>query len=621
MTQDNKGNQVSISVIIPTLNAESELPLQLERLHGQTLQADEIIVIDSASDDATEQICRGDEAVSFIRIRREDYDHGGTRDIAARRASGDIIVFLTQDALPVDKHFLANLTAPIINGEAAICTGRQIPRRDASHMEALVRAFNYPDRSFIRSESDLPRLGIKTFFCSDVCCAYDRSVYLELGGFEHPLKTNEDMFFAARAINSGYRIAYAADAVVYHSHNFTLRQQFERNYVQGYEIAKHDELLKGVSLEGEGMKLVRHVATDLIKQGHPLEVIRFGADCAARLAGSRLGRRAYNKKSDRLYRPCPEHSGCENGISKDRPAVCVLVSTYNGEKYLQQQLDSLYAQTGADITIMVRDDGSTDSTRSILEQNAAEHECLSWYAGDNAGSAASFLRLIADAPQADYYALCDQDDVWDSDKIECTIAMFRGIPETQPALYYSNLRVVDEELGFHRLMHGKPWVMKNKYSALADYAATGCTMVFNRALCELLRERIPAACKMHDEWIYLTARFFGTVVYDFEPHISYRQHSGNVLGARMDGAVAGWLIQKVRRTEDVSWQPRSVNAKSFLEAFEDMLTPEDKVRIRKMAEYKSSLRNRLALLSDTGIHGRSVLTDLKYRIKVITGKQ
>lgn len=610
----------TITVIIPTLNAEGQLPALLSRIHSQSLRPEEIIVVDSASGDRTEQICRDDESVTYIRIKRSEYDHGGTRDMAARKASGDIVVFLTQDALPADDEFLRNLTAPVARGEAAICTGRQLPRRGATHMEALVREFNYPAVSFIRSKDDIPRLGIKTFFCSDVCCAYDREIYLRLGGFEHPIKTNEDMFFAAKAINSGYKIAYAADARVYHSHNFSLRQQFERNYIQGYEIARHSGLLNGVPLEGEGMRLVRSVSSGLIKQGHALALPRFAADCAARLAGSRFGRLAYSRDAAKGQNPAAESTAAAESQEQKQPAVCVLMSTYNGEKYLRQQIDSLYAQKGVDLTITARDDGSTDSTLQILDKNTAEHGCFSWYANGHLGSARSFLDLIDRSPDADYYALCDQDDVWDDDKLKSAVDMLEETDSNRPALYYSNLRVVDEDLSFHRNAHSRPWVMKSRYSALADVAATGCTMVFNKALRDLLKARMPEACKMHDEWIFLVCSFFGTVVYDFEPHISYRQHGSNVLGTHLDGYSLKWLRQKVSRTAEKSWLPRSVNAKSLRDAYGDMLTKKELRRVSKAADYRGSVKSRLALLADPRIHGRSLKTDIRYRIKVITGK-
>ena len=285
-----------VSVIIPTLNAGAQLEDLLTALSTQSYAAGEILIVDSASEDDTVSLCRRREGVRVLPIRREDYDHGRTRDMAMRCCTGDIAVFLTQDAVPAEAAFLERLIRPLADPSVAISVGRQLPRKDATRAEQLVRGFNYPAESFVRSGEDIPRMGIKAFFCSDSCAAYRKEIYLKLGGFEYPLKTNEDMFFAAKALQNGYRIAYAADARVYHSHNFTLRQQYKRNYIQGYEIERHRELLGGASLGSEGLRLVRTVSGQLLKEGAPGSFLGFGLDCCARWLGSRNGRAACQKE-------------------------------------------------------------------------------------------------------------------------------------------------------------------------------------------------------------------------------------------------------------------------------------------------------------------------------------
>lgn len=284
-----------ISIIIPTLNAEMELPALLDALFSQKRQINELIIVDSASTDKTVEICKANEKVRLIQIERKDFDHGRTRDMALRESIGEIVVFMTQDAVPVNDEFLENLIAPLAEDKVAVSTGRQLPKKDATRMEQLIRTFNYPPNSQIRSKADIPQMGIKTFFCSDVCAAYDRKLYLELGGFEYPLKTNEDMFFAAKAIKDGFRVAYVAEALVYHSHNFTLKEQYKRNYIQGYEMERHKELLSHVSKNNEGTKMVKYVSKELLKHWYLLSFVRFGFDCCARLTGSWAGIRAYSK--------------------------------------------------------------------------------------------------------------------------------------------------------------------------------------------------------------------------------------------------------------------------------------------------------------------------------------
>ena len=288
---------MKVSAIIPTLNAGKVLPDLLRMLLKQEQPADEILVVDSASEDNTVEICKACEAINLIQIKREEFDHGGTRDMALRKTSGDIVVFLTQDVIPADEHFLGNLIAPFSRDEKiALSTGRQLPKADATPMEKLVRAYNFPKESSIRTKEDLPRLGIKTYFCPDVCCAYRREIYLELGGFDYPLKTNEDMFFASKVIQAGYSISYTADAKVYHSHNLTLKEQYWRNYIQGYEIEKRKEELGIESYGQEGLRMVRYVSRELLKQGRFLSLIHFGFDCCARKLGNSAGEKACRKE-------------------------------------------------------------------------------------------------------------------------------------------------------------------------------------------------------------------------------------------------------------------------------------------------------------------------------------
>ena len=286
----------TVNVVIPTLNAEKFIEMQLQKLSTQDYPISEITVIDSASEDRTVEICKKHN-VHLIQIQRKDFNHAKTRDMAIRRSKADVVVFLTQDAIPYNNQTIGNLV-DALNQDVVIATGRQVARDDASAFEKLIRDFNYPEVSNIKSKADIKRLGIKTFFFSDSFAAYNRKVYLELGGFEQSLKTNEDMFFAAKVIQSGYKVAYVAEAKVLHSHNFTLMQQYRRNYIEGYEIEKHKDLLGNVSQESEGMKLVKYVSKGLLSHGKFLSFIHFGFDCVARLAGSKAGRKAYLSGKD-----------------------------------------------------------------------------------------------------------------------------------------------------------------------------------------------------------------------------------------------------------------------------------------------------------------------------------
>lgn len=280
-----------ISLIIPTLNAEKTIRNLLDSLLHQTLVPDEILIADSQSDDSTLEILNSYPMIRIIPIKRTEFDHGKTRDMVVRLSKGDLILFMTQDAIPADQDSIRNLIQPLKDPKIAVSYGRQLPRPEATLSERLIRTFNYPDVPHVYSKADIPAHGIKTFFCSDVFAAYQRSIYEKLGGFEYPIRTNEDMLFAAKAVQNGYSIAYAADARVIHSHNFSFKEEYQRNYIQGYELEKHKDLLSHVSASSEGMKLFRYVSNDLLKHGNIPEWFRFTADCASRYLGNRAGRK------------------------------------------------------------------------------------------------------------------------------------------------------------------------------------------------------------------------------------------------------------------------------------------------------------------------------------------
>ena len=177
------------------------------------------------------------------------------------------------------------------DSSVALVSGRQLPKANARRFEQLVRDFNYPDTPSVRSKCDLKKYGIKTFFASDTCSVYRRTAYLECGGFDH-VNTNEDMLMAAKFIASGMKVAYEPRAEVYHSHNLTPSQQFDRNRAVGFFLETHADDLMHASEIGEGGRLVNAVSSQLLREGNLVEFMAFGVDCCARLLGNRAGRRA-----------------------------------------------------------------------------------------------------------------------------------------------------------------------------------------------------------------------------------------------------------------------------------------------------------------------------------------
>lgn len=293
-----KRQEGPVSVIIPTRNPGEQLRPLLEALLCQTRKPDEIIVVDSASEDGTVEVCREFPEVTLLPIPKGEFDHGGTRDMALRKSSGEFVLFLTQDALPAGEDYIAHLLLPFADPLVALVSGRQLPRGDATRREQLVRAFNYPAQSNVRSGEDIPRLGIKAFFASNACSAYRRSAYLEVGGFDRPILAGEDMLLAARLLQGGFKAAYRHQARVIHSHNQTARQQYARNFDLAAAMALRRDLLARVPVVAEGLRMVKFVLGRLLREGRPREGLVFCLECAARWLGYRRGGK-YHKLTPR----------------------------------------------------------------------------------------------------------------------------------------------------------------------------------------------------------------------------------------------------------------------------------------------------------------------------------
>lgn len=308
-----------ISVIIPTLNAQKYLRALLERLKEQVLpkgEQMEILLMDSGSDDRTIEIAEGvakewEEQEILLRIlpvKREEFDHGGTRNLAWKKAEGEYIFFLTQDALPCDDRYISNMLLLLLSEEGessangrnasdgklrpvVMVSGRQIPYPDANPVERLTRAFNYPAESFLRGREDIARLGIKAYFFSDACAVYRRSFLEEMGGFEEPIPTNEDMLAAARAFARGYRIGYCAKGAVFHSHNFSLRYQYRRNFDVSAFLTMYAGEIESAGTTGEGIRMVLYTEKELLRHGHFLSCVRCVFESAAKFLGNRAGKK------------------------------------------------------------------------------------------------------------------------------------------------------------------------------------------------------------------------------------------------------------------------------------------------------------------------------------------
>ena len=265
----------------------------------------------------------------------------------------------------------------------------------------------------------------------------------------------------------------------------------------------------------------------------------------------------------------------QTGTEADRANVAVLMCTKDGARFLEQQLDSIQAQRGVALQLHVSDDGSTDNTLKILAeyQKGWDNGYFSVCQGPKAGYAANFLSLVCNpAIQADYYAFADQDDIWETDKLAVAIEKLAGIPPETPALYCSRTRLIDEkglETGFTPLYRRAPSFANSLVQSLSG----GNTMVFNAAARSLLCAAGKPQIVSHDWWVYsLVTGAGGTVIYDPEPRIRYRQHDQNVLGAS-PGPKAVWLrINLIMQGRFKNWN--TINTAALSQARE-LLTPDN----------------------------------------------
>jgi len=283
---------MKIDVIIPTYKPGKEFEKLIGRLQKQEYPIHKIIIINTRTDIFPEELNRSNYKIEITHIEPDQFDHGGTRNMGAGMSDADIVVYMTQDAIPVDEKLIGTF-AKIFeeNPDIGIAYGRQLPREECNIIERYTRRFNYPEKSLIKTKEDLPKLGIKTFFCSDVCAAYRRNYLLSAGGFENPTIFNEDMIFAGKRIYAGDKVAYVAEAKVIHSHNYTGRQQFHRNFDLAVSQAQHPEVFEGVPSEGEGIRMVKATAKYLIRSGQPLKIWNLVYQSGCKYIGYFLGKR------------------------------------------------------------------------------------------------------------------------------------------------------------------------------------------------------------------------------------------------------------------------------------------------------------------------------------------
>lgn len=300
---------------------------------------------------------------------------------------------------------------------------------------------------------------------------------------------------------------------------------------------------------------------------------------------------------------------------EEKNKVVVLMSTYNGEKYLEMQIESVLAQKEVNVYLLVRDDGSTDKTRDILRKYEKANK-LEWYYGDNLKSARSFMDLIKKSPDALFYAFCDQDDYWLPNKLITAINYLNKAEETKPAIYYGKTTLVNEDL--EEIDQNKEFREFITFGqAVVSSSATGCTMCFNKCLRDLINLYTPDFQIMHDGWLHkVCLAFNGNVFYDRKSYILYRQHGNNVIGGTSTP-----YKRFQRRIQTIKNNPYS-RSRCIIEIIKGYggVIPEENLAIcNTVASYKNSFLGKVKLLSDNRIYSPNKRIDRAFRLAVILG--
>lgn len=318
----------TLDVIIPVYRPEREFSVLLKRLMKQSVLPEHIFIMYTLSDGEDPESLKknlldldsddqGDgklwkdhlkERLEVFPVQKSEFDHAATRDAGAKKSRADYLVFMTQDALPADNRLFEMLLHGMEKEKTGISYARQLPKKSAGPAEQMTRHFNYPEKSRIQKKEDIRTLGIKAFFCSDVCAMYDRKLYEKLGGFVSPTIFCEDSIMASKVLEAGYHVYYEAEAKVFHSHEYTCMQQFHRNFDLGVSHRQYREIFETVSSEKEGAGFAKQVIFGLLKKGHFFKAVYFAWQCGFRLAGYQMGKR-YEKLPHFLLMKCTTNKG------------------------------------------------------------------------------------------------------------------------------------------------------------------------------------------------------------------------------------------------------------------------------------------------------------------------
>ena len=279
---------MTVDIICPLYEAEK----YIEKLHQSLLNQKNVSIqkiqyILTKSKDKSEQILKK-KKLNYKLIEKEDFSHSLVRESAAFESNADIICFISQDIVIENSDWLEKLITPIIEGKVEATYSRQLTK--FNNIEKYTREYNYPEISRIKSKEDIKELGLKTFFFSDASSAIKRDVFVKLNGYDHKnLPINEDMYLAHKLITNGYKIGYQADSICYHSHNFTLKELYNRYKLTGI-FFKENTYLDKYGTTSSGGSLAKYILKRIIQEKSIKLLIRYPFDMAARLFGMKVGK-------------------------------------------------------------------------------------------------------------------------------------------------------------------------------------------------------------------------------------------------------------------------------------------------------------------------------------------
>ena len=296
--------------------------------------------------------------------------------------------------------------------------------------------------------------------------------------------------------------------------------------------------------------------------------------------------------------------------------IIILMSTYNGEKYLKEQIESILSQS-VPVEIVVRDDGSTDSTQQILDEYSKKGN-LTWYSGNNLGPGKSFFDLVLKAPYADYYAFADQDDVWDNNKIETGIKKLAQLSANVPALYCSAFTPVDANLRLIVCNEPPKRKILSLGNALLENIAPGCTYIFNRKAIEAFRKYKMEYITIHDWDLYrIVMALGGNVTYDCESHILYRQHGTNAIGCQTKMLLWASRIRKIKTI--TTKRQYSTTAENLKKQYVELIPQRNLNIINMLINTRRGMNNKMRYIFSNLIYRNNPLDNLLFKFFAFLG--